>query len=90
VTDGDRVVIPGGAKVTGRVRQIRRLGRPLRAIEVGVEFTEAEWSTGKAQLALAIEEQGIMQPSRVGKLYVEAPDFNLPAGLRMTWSTLRP
>src|ERR1051325_1846688 len=39
VVESGRVVIPKDAKISGRVRQIRKIGKPLRAIEVGVEFT---------------------------------------------------
>jgi hypothetical protein len=87
VVDGDRVLIPRGAKVSGRVRQLRKIGKPVREIEIGLEFTQARWSGGQAQLAIGLQvDDG--EPERIGILYVSGPEFRLSAGLQMGWKTL--
>ena len=71
-------VIPKSAAVRGRVRSLRKIGRPVHTIEVGLEFTEARWSTGRAALHLA---------PRIAVVYAAAPDFRLPAGLHIAART---
>jgi hypothetical protein len=103
VRDGERVLMPKGAKVSGRVRTLSRVVRGGNAFEVGLEFTQAEWDGGWAQFSAGLEE---VEPGTVAQLtlssfadestdsapigtfYVRGKAFTLPLGFRTVWRIL--
>ena len=103
VTDGVRVLMPKGARVSGRVRTLTRAARTGPACEIGLEFTRAEWDGGRAHFAAGLEEvepdsgaqltlssfvDDTLEPSPIGTFYVRGKAFTLKPGFRMVWTVL--
>ena len=97
------IVRPLSARFTGRLRRLRKFARPVSALEIGIEFTEAQWIGGQAQIAAGLEkiqpEPGVqpnlsawpeqsLEPSRIGMFYLTGPELKLSPGLRMVWKTV--
>ena len=95
VTDSGRLLIPKGAKVSGSVRTLARVGPAMQAFEIGLEFSKAEWPGAQAQFVAGLEELDApsgaqaMKPLPGGIIYVNGTEFKLPMGLKMIWRILR-
>jgi hypothetical protein len=103
VTDGGRLLIPKGARLSGRVRSLARVGPPMRAFEIGLEFSQAEWPGARAHFTAGLEEveaasgaqltlsafvEDSVEPSAIGIFYMKGTEFKLGAGLKMVWRVL--
>jgi hypothetical protein len=103
VLDGERLVMPKGARVSGRVRTLARVRDQTPAFQVGLEFTSAQWDGGQAYFAAELEEveeasgaqltlsaftDESTDPSPVGTFYVRGKAFSLYQGFRTVWKIL--
>ena len=66
----------------------------MRAFEIGLEFSKAEWPGGQARFTAGLEEldaaSGAQAMARLpsGVIYVNETEFQLPTGLKMVWRIL--
>jgi hypothetical protein len=105
VTAGERVLVPKGARVRGRIRKLERLASDDPAFEIGMEFTRAEWDGGSAVFTASLEEVESVSgaqlnlrtiadeptnPPAVGTFFVRGKAFSLYQGFRTVWKVQPP
>ena len=87
-------VLPAGAVITGHIRRLDRHGAPEPFFALGIELSEADWGTARAQFhAELLDSRGKkdLHPEDapgVGILYMRGLHFQIEPGFRMLWRTI--
>ena len=99
IRDHSEVVLPKGARITGRVRRLERYREPAPHFIVSLEFTTVEADSRRASFFGQLQQtERLVSVSRtraaaelpgVGTFLVDGLEFLLPAGWPMTWRTVR-
>lgn len=97
---GGRVVVPKGARLSGRVRRLERGAARAPYYVVELEFHEIEWEGGRARWRAELDKAGPLtgaarnalltgdrQAPGCALLYIAGGRVRLPQGFRMLWVT---
>ena len=99
-----KIIIPKGARASGRVRGFMPVRKPEPGIQVIVEFEELEWEGARAEFYAAMLSASYGQPDGAmlatggtpapripgtGLLHMKA-HFRMAPGFKTTWRTLQP
>jgi hypothetical protein len=100
VTDDVRrkgeIIIPKGALVTGRIRNLTRVRSPEPAFDLTIELAEVEWANTRAEFyGELLRESGkaAATTARIpgtGVLHMTGAQFRIAPGFKMRWRTLEP
>jgi hypothetical protein len=90
------IIIPKGALVSGRIRNLKRVRSPEPAFDITIELAEVEWANTRAELyGELLRESGRVATTTAripgtGVLHMTGAQFRIAPGFKMRWRTLEP